>query len=156
MASTKKIIQKTFIVASGLAFLGMMTMPMLTIFRGDANQIQQNTPPGQPTTAELDQLRAIAEGYEKVLEREPDNPSALQGAVEARLQMGDLEGAIAPMEKLTEIYPEEEGLQQLLAAIKFQVENPTAPPPADPFAPNENNSDNAPDAPEPAPAPAQP
>lgn len=153
MASTKKIIQKTFIVASGLAFLGMMTIPMLTIFRGGANQTQPGTTQQQPTAGEIDQIKAIAEGYEKVLEREPDNPSALQGLVEARLQMGDLAGAIAPMEKLSEIYPEEEGLKQLLAAIKFQVENPNAPPPVNPLGPDANGTN---ENPPPPPAPAQP
>ncbi|MBE9174164.1 tetratricopeptide repeat protein [Synechocystis salina LEGE 06155] len=142
MASTKKILQKTFIIASGLAFLGMMTVPMLTMLRGDANQNQTEAPSQgtQPTAAEIEQLKAIAEGYEKVLQREPDNPNALQGLVEARLQMGDLAGAIAPMEKLTKIYPEEEGLKQLLAAIKLQVENPQLPPPQNPLAPTEPNN----------------
>ena len=146
MVSTKKILQKTFIVASGLAFLGMMTIPMLTIFRSNVNQNQQGTMPQQPTAAEVDQMKAIAEGYEKVLAREPDNPNALQGLVEVRLQMGDLEGAIAPMEKLTKMYPEEKGLGQLLAAIKFQVENPNAPPPTNPMAPtpNDNNQPSPP------------
>lgn len=139
MASTKKILQKTFIIASGLAFLGMMTVPMLTVLRGNANQTEvpsQGTPQ-QPTAADLERLKKLAEGYEKVLEREPDNPNALQGLVESRLQMGDLPGAIAPMEKLTKIYPEEEGLKQLLAAIKLQVENPQLPPPQNPLAPTE-------------------
>ncbi|QUS59937.1 M48 family metallopeptidase [Synechocystis sp. PCC 7338] len=143
MASTKKILQKTFIIASGLAFLGMMTVPMLTVLRGNANQNQTEAPsegaPQQPTAAEIEQLKAIAEGYEKVLQREPDNPNALQGLVEARLQMGDLAGAITPMEKLTKIYPEEEGLKQLLAAIKLQVENPQLPPPQNPLAPADPN-----------------
>ncbi|MCT0253998.1 MULTISPECIES: M48 family metallopeptidase [unclassified Synechocystis] len=143
MASTKKILQKTFIIASGLAFLGMMTVPMLTVLRGDANQTQVQTQPDgapqQPTAAEIEQLEAIAGGYEKVLEREPNNPNALQGLVEARLQMGDLAGAIAPMEKLTKIYPEEEGLKQLLAAIKLQVENPQLAPSQNPLAPADSS-----------------
>ncbi|AGF50573.1 sll0931 [Synechocystis sp. PCC 6803] len=142
MASTKKILQKTFIIASGLAFLGMMTVPMLTVLRGNANQTEgpsQGTPQ-QPTAADLERLKEVAGGYEKVLQREPDNPNALQGLVEARLQMGDLAGAIAPMEKLTKIYPEEEGLKQLLEAIKLQVKNPQLPPPQNPLAPTEPNN----------------
>ncbi|MBE9242442.1 tetratricopeptide repeat protein [Synechocystis salina] len=156
MASTKKILQKTFIIASGLAFLGMMTVPMLTMLRGNANQNQTEAPSQgtQPTAAEIEQLKAIAEGYEKVLQREPDNPNALQGLVEARLQMGDLAGAIAPMEKLTKIYPEEEGLKQLLAAIKLQVENPQLPPPQNPLAPTEPNNQGG--GTESTPTPTQP
>lgn len=143
MASTKKILQKTFIIASGLAFLGMMTVPMLTVLRGNANQTEVQVPsqgaPQQPTAADLERLKNLAGGYEKVLQREPDNPNALQGLVEARLQMGDLAGAIAPMEKLTKIYPEEKGLKQLLEAIKLQVKNPQLPPPQNPLAPTDPN-----------------
>ena len=139
MASTKKILQKTFIIASGLAFLGMMTVPMLTVLRGNANQteVPSQGAPQQPTAADLERLKEVAGGYEKVLQREPDNPNALQGLVEARLQMGDLAGAIAPMEKLTKIYPEEKGLKQLLEAIKLQVKNPQLPPPQNPLAPTD-------------------
>jgi hypothetical protein len=153
MASTKKIIQKAFIVASGLAFLGTMTIPMMTIFKGErenTSQTQANAP-GQPTKAEIDKTKAIAAGYEKVLEREPNNPSALQGLVEARLKIGDLAGAIAPMEKLTKIYPEEKGLKQLLEAIKLQVENPDTPPPKNPITPDADKKDSGKDSPPPAP-----
>ena len=134
MASTKEILQKTFIIASGVAFLGMMTLPMLSIFKGDPNSPAPSnaSAPNQPPTAEEKaKIAAIAEGYAKVLEREPDNPNALQGLVEARLQMGDLPGAIPPLEKLTELYPEQEPLKQLLTVIKQQVAQPNAPmPPA--------------------------
>ncbi|MEB3159863.1 MAG: tetratricopeptide repeat protein [Synechocystis sp.] len=132
MASTKEIVQKTFIIASGVAFLGMMTLPMLSIFKGDSNSPPPSnaSAPNQPPTAEeRAKIAAIADGYAKVLEREPDNPNALQGLVEARLQLGDLPGAIPPLEKLTELYPEQEPLKQLLTVIKQQVAQPNAPTP---------------------------
>jgi len=138
MASTKEILQKTFIIASGIAFLGMMTLPMLSVFKGNPNaaapsngsaESAQNQP---PTPEERAKIEAIAVGYAKILEREPNNPNALQGLVEARLQMGDLPGAIPPLEKLTELYPEQEPLKQLLVAIKQQVE---ATPPSDNLSP---------------------
>ena len=124
MASTKEILQKTFIIASGVAFLGMMTLPMLNMFKGNPNSppppngSAQNKP---PSAEEQAKIAAIADGYAKVLEREPENPTALQGLVEARLQLGDLQGAIPPLEKLTELYPEQEPLKQLLVVIKQQV-----------------------------------
>lgn len=124
MASTKEILQKTFIIASGIAFLGMMTLPMLSVFKGDAPgpaQSNGSAPNQPPTPEEKAKIEAIAAGYAKVLEREPENPNALQGLVEARLQLGDLPGAIPPLEKLTELYPEQEPLKQLLIAIKQQV-----------------------------------
>ncbi|MFM1842887.1 MAG: hypothetical protein RLZZ490_1625 [Cyanobacteriota bacterium] len=146
MASTKEILQKTFIIASGISFLGMMTLPMLSIFKGDTNLPASSnaSAPNQPPTAEEQaKIAAIAEGYAKVLEREPDNPNALQGLVEARLQMGDLPGAIPPLEKLTQLYPEQEPLKQLLTVLKQQVAQPKAPTPpaADNTAPQSPPSD---------------
>jgi hypothetical protein len=135
MASTKVILQKTFIIASGIAFLGMMTLPMLNIFKGDASLPPSSNASASnqsPSAEERAKIAAIAEGYVKVLEREPDNPNALQGLVEARLQLGDLPGAIPPLEKLTELSPEPEPLKQLLTAIKQQVEQSQTPTPPSP------------------------
>jgi hypothetical protein len=130
MASTKEILQKTFIIGSGIAFLGMMTLPMLSVFQGNPNSppSSNGSAPNQPPSPEeRAQMAAIADGYVKVLEREPDNPTALQGLVEVRLKMGDLPGAIPPLEKLTQLYPEQEPLKQLLTVIKQQVAQPNAP-----------------------------
>lgn len=122
-SSKKSIIQKVFIVGSGLAFLGMMTLPMLDMFKESPEQTQATSPNTNPQ----EQLNQIADGYEKVLKREPNNPTALQGLAEVRLKMNDLKGAIAPMEKLVALYPEETKLKGLLDAIKQQVKTGKAP-----------------------------
>jgi predicted Zn-dependent protease len=99
-------------------------------------------PPSNPTVspqAAKNNLKQVAQGYEKVLEREPDNPTALQGLAEVRLKMGDLSGAIAPMEKLVKLYPQETQLKQLLDAIKYQVKTGKKPP-----LPGQNNSETLP------------
>jgi len=116
-SSKKSILQKVFIIGSGLAFLGMMTLPMLDMFKESPDSTQAASSNTNPT----DQLNQIADGYEKVLKREPNNPTALQGLAEIRLKMNDLKGAIAPMEKLVALYPEETKLKGLLDAIKQQV-----------------------------------
>jgi predicted Zn-dependent protease len=135
-SSKKSIIQKVFIVGSGLAFLGMMTLPMLDMFKEAPEQTQATSPNTNPQ----EQLNKIADGYEKVLKREPNNPTALQGLAEVRLKMNDLKGAIAPMEKLVALYPEETKLKGLLDAIKQQVKTSKAPSsvgqPAQPTQPN--------------------
>jgi predicted Zn-dependent protease len=135
-SSKKSIIQKVFIVGSGLAFLGMMTLPMLDMFKETPEQTQATSPNTNPQ----EQLNKIADGYEKVLKREPNNPTALQGLAEVRLKMNDLKGAIAPMEKLVALYPEETKLKGLLDAIKQQVKTGKAPSgvgqPAQPTQPN--------------------
>jgi len=121
--STKSILQKIFIIGSGFAFLGMMTLPMLNMFKETPEQTQAVSPNTNPQ----EQLNKIADGYEKVLQREPNNPTALQGLAEIRLKMNDLKGAIAPMEKLVALYPEEKKLKALLEAIKQQVKTGKAP-----------------------------
>jgi tetratricopeptide (TPR) repeat protein len=56
-----------------------------------------------------------------VLQREPDNETALRGLLETRLEMGDIPGAITPLEKLAEIKPEQPEYMILLAQAKQQV-----------------------------------
>ena len=78
----------------------------------------------QETTelASIQQLQEQARGYELVLQREPENSVALQGLVDARLQMNDWQGVIAPMEKLVQLQPQQVEYQALLAEVKVQVE----------------------------------
>lgn len=85
------------------------------------NNAATNTNLGNPPISELQKQ---AEGYETVLKREPNNPLVLQKLVETRLQMNDLQGAIAPMEKLVKLYPEQKELKTLLDAIKQQAAQP--------------------------------
>lgn len=69
-------------------------------------------------TAKNSQLEEMAKGYERVLEREPENQFALQKLVEIRLQMNDLQGAVAPMEKLVKLNPDNAQYKALLEGIK--------------------------------------
>jgi len=113
---TLKVVQKLFVIGSGLAFLGMMVIPLMPLLRATPPATEQTSAKANP-----EQLKKLAAGYQKVLAREPNNPTALQGLVETRLQMNDLKGAIAPLEKLVKLYPEQTQLKQLLTAIKQQV-----------------------------------
>ena len=72
---------------------------------------------------ELTKLEAEASGYQKVLEREPNNDTALNGLLKIRLQQKDLEGAIAPLSKLAQIHPEQTEYNILLAQAKQQVKD---------------------------------
>ena len=75
------------------------------------------------TQQELTKLEAEASGYEKVLEREPSNDTALNGLLKIRLQQKDLKNAIAPLEKLVKIHPEQTEYGTLLAQAKQQLED---------------------------------
>ena len=72
---------------------------------------------------ELAKLDAEASGYQKVLSREPDNTTALNGLLKIKLQQKDIEGAIAPLEKLANLNPEQTEYTSLLAQAKEQVKD---------------------------------
>jgi tetratricopeptide (TPR) repeat protein len=72
---------------------------------------------------DLAKLEAEASGYQKVLAREPDNFTALNGLLKIRLQQKDIPGAIAPLEKLANLNPEQTEYTNLLAQAKEQVKD---------------------------------
>lgn len=72
---------------------------------------------------ELALIEAEASGYQKVLEREPDNDTALNGLLKIRLQEKDINGAIAPLERLAKLHPEQTEYSTLLAQAKEQIED---------------------------------
>ncbi|MEM1256160.1 MAG: tetratricopeptide repeat protein [Cyanobacteria bacterium P01_H01_bin.21] len=79
-----------------------------------------------PTAANTDrqaELEGRANGYELVLEREPDNQAALEGLVEARISLEDLEGAIEPLSRLAELNPQEPRYSVLLAQAQQELED---------------------------------
>jgi cytochrome c-type biogenesis protein CcmH/NrfG len=118
--------QKIIIIVSGLVFLGSMSvLPMLGLFQDNPSNAPK-TPPsqGQGTPPSQDQIKAIEKGYEKVLEREPDNPTALQGLAEIRLKQGDLKGGLVPLKKLSSLFPEEKQLAELVKKIEIKLKQP--------------------------------
>ncbi|MEL6580085.1 MAG: tetratricopeptide repeat protein [Cyanobacteria bacterium J06621_12] len=72
---------------------------------------------------ELTMLEAEASGYQKVLEREPNNDTALNGLLKIRLQQKDIAKTIAPLEKLAKIHPDQTEYSTLLAQAKQQLED---------------------------------
>lgn len=70
---------------------------------------------------ELTKLEAEASGYQKVLEREPNNDTALTGLLNIKLKQKDIEGAIAPLSQLAKLHPEQTEYGILLAQAEQQV-----------------------------------
>jgi tetratricopeptide (TPR) repeat protein len=78
-------------------------------------------PGAELTDEQRADLEAQARGYELVLEREPDNPTVLRGLLEVRLQLGDVQGSIMPLERLAELNPDQTDYTVLLAQAREQV-----------------------------------
>ena len=117
--SEKKPLQRILVLLSAFAFLGTTGFAIAGMFSNARQQPQQATNVESVSTG--GELQAKARAYEKVLEREPENQTVLQALVQTRLQMNDLAGAIAPMEKLVELNPDKEQYKALLAGIKQQA-----------------------------------
>ncbi|XGV98812.1 MAG: tetratricopeptide repeat protein [Leptolyngbya sp. BL-A-14] len=120
------IINVVLIIAV-VAFVGFSLIPLIdAAFKGTQTQTAASPSPVQSASAapKKEELEAQAKGYELVLQREPENPTALRGLLEARLGLGDVKGAIAPLEKLAKLNPNETEYAILLAQAKQQTNDP--------------------------------
>jgi predicted Zn-dependent protease len=116
MERSKKI-QKIVLVLSMLSFFGTSIFGLGKVFKGVFE------PPTKPTPTTEEQsatalLQKQEKGYEVVLKREPNNPTALEGLVKVRLQQNNIQGAIEPLETLIKLYPDRQDYQQLLTQLK--------------------------------------
>nr|WP_228038498.1 tetratricopeptide repeat protein [Nodosilinea sp. LEGE 06152] len=107
-----------------LALAAFLSLSLLPILGSNDNRRASSTPDASPAAdpaAMQAELEAQARGYELVLEREPDNQTALQGLVDARIQLGDINGVVGPLEKLVELNPGVPDYAVLLAQTKQQL-----------------------------------
>ena len=96
-------------------------LPLLT------STVEQSQPPtaspldGQTPTAQKSQLTDQVRGFELVLQREPENQTALQGLVDAKIKLEDVKGAIPSIEKLAALNPTQTQYTRLLAQAKIRT-----------------------------------
>lgn len=108
-----------------IALIGFSGLPLfISIF----SENQLASLPYSATNSQLSleqqaQLEAEARGYQKVLEREPNNNTALKGLLDIRLEQQDLEAAIKPLEKLAKLNPDQTEYKILLAQAKQQIDD---------------------------------
>ncbi len=67
------------------------------------------------------QLQGEINGYTAVLGREPNNQTALRGIIDAKAELGDLEGTVEPLERLAELNPTVPEYSIILAQTKQQL-----------------------------------
>jgi cytochrome c-type biogenesis protein CcmH/NrfG len=119
--TSQKPIQRILVILSGLAFAGSTVLGMVSLLTTD---IQASKDTSKTAAASKDeQLKAQAQGYELVLQREPENQVALSGLVDTRLQMNDLQGAVEPMEKLVKLHPDRSDYLEGLAKVRILMKD---------------------------------
>ncbi|MCC5659457.1 Tfp pilus assembly protein PilF [Nostoc sp. XA010] len=117
-----------------LAFVGVSVIPIIGAFNNTPPS-NQNTASTRGTLTSADQKSKLEDevrGYELVLQREPENQTALKGLLQARLQLlsqkeksevkpADIQVVIEPLEKLAKLNPEQSEYSVLLAQAKQQI-----------------------------------
>lgn len=96
-------------------FLGSMAASTVSLYTAS------NAETPAPVMSEEPTLDSQARGYELVLQREPDNVTALEGLANTRLEMNEPKGAIAPLERLVELNPNSTDYATQLAETKQQA-----------------------------------
>jgi tetratricopeptide (TPR) repeat protein len=100
-----------------VGMLGYVALPIIgTIGKAPVNAASPNAT--QTPAAQTAEAQKKAEAYQLVLQREPENQTALRGLLEARLEMRDVKGAIEPLEKLAKLNPGQTEFSVLLAQAK--------------------------------------
>ncbi|NEP89141.1 MAG: tetratricopeptide repeat protein [Okeania sp. SIO2C2] len=114
-----KTLKKIMSLVGVVSFGGTALFGMANMFK-TAFQESQQVETVEVVSVE-ERLQKLEKGYEKVLEREPENVTALEGLVKVRLEMGDKERAIAPLEKLVNFYPDREDYKVVLEQVRLEV-----------------------------------
>lgn len=110
-------LSKALILLSGVAFLGSSVAGIGGLIASSLNQ-----PAAESNTAQSQdaQLQAQEKGFLGVLKREPNNPTALRGAIEIwriRINKGDAQGVKKTIEGLVKANPQNKQYKELLDAI---------------------------------------
>lgn len=104
-----------------VAFIGFsVVLPFSGAFQQSQRSTGTTSPSPSPSASPTD-LEAQAKGYELVLQREPENQTALRGLVETRIQQGKLEAVLEPLQKLADLNPEQPDYGVLLAQTKQRL-----------------------------------
>lgn len=109
----------------GLGFAAStLAIALSSVFSQNSSYNATNNAADSEDSAEApsieEQIQLQASGYEKVLAREPNNITALEGLTQIYLQTGQPAKAIPTLEKLVEYYPDQPEYVGILEAVKQQ------------------------------------
>ncbi len=115
----KKIERKKKLLAmvSVVSFFGSTMFGVVSLIQ-HAMQPQQ-----QASVSPESSLQQQARGYELVLQREPNNQTALEKLSLLRLQLKDVKGSVELLEKLAKQHPDRQDYQVLLKQMKKPEKN---------------------------------
>jgi thioredoxin-like negative regulator of GroEL len=118
----KNKVTKVFIIGAGIAFLASSVAGLSGLIATSLDQPATSEKTAQSQSA---QLQAEEKGFLGVLQREPNNQTALRGLVEIRMQRGDVPGTKAALEQLVKAYPDNKQYKEFLDAVNKQVAQTT-------------------------------
>ncbi|ATS18725.1 tetratricopeptide repeat protein [Synechococcus sp. PCC 6717] len=121
----KKWVTLLVLILGIIPFVAISLVPLLT--SAFTKPAETPTPVASPNTSDqVAELQAQEKGYQLVLEREPNNPTALEGLVMTRLQLiqlgkGSIKSVIDPLKKLAAQRPEQSEYAILLGQAQQQT-----------------------------------
>jgi cytochrome c-type biogenesis protein CcmH/NrfG len=121
--TSQKPLHRILIIVSLVSFVGSTAYGFAGMFQKAVTPTPQEDAKIAEVKTKDSQLQAQVKGYELVLKREPGNQVALQGLVQAQLQMNNFKGAVAPLEKLVKLNPDRPDYKALLAELKNKIKN---------------------------------
>lgn len=119
----RKRLKQIIVGLSLLAFIGGFGYSTIQLYITGLTQNSESEVVPSASSDPNAELKAQERGYLLVLEREPENPVALEGLVNVRLDMNDAKGAIEPLTKLVELYPDRTDYKTQLQKVQEMVQN---------------------------------
>ncbi|WP_295615377.1 tetratricopeptide repeat protein [Chamaesiphon sp. GL140_3_metabinner_50] len=114
----KSKLTKIIVLASGGAFLASSVMGLSSLI---GSSIDRPTATENTIQSQSAQLQAEEKGFATVLQREPNNQTALRGLVEIRMQRGDVAGTRDALAQLVKLNPKDPQYKEFLAVIDKQI-----------------------------------